>query len=528
MSPRKVMVVDNEQIIRQGLCQALSWAELGFEVTATAKNGREALDLLEQAPFDLILSDIRMPEVNGLELAREVQRRWPTTKVILITGFAEFEYAQEALQYGVADFVVKPTGEEKLRAAVLKARDLLDLQERQEGLKEELKQTERSKTRVEKELFFRTLLEGERLSLVYMLDQAARLKINLKQAQVAEVRLTVQDKSKEALEHALKEARRFLGMSIPEEDSCVLQGGDDSLLVVLLNQDRESAARLLANFLAFIDGFADFDAQVGVSKAIMEPLGFREAARQAHDAQVFLTHEGDLACLFYDQLPEITSQAQERLSALAQRFQLALKHRERGEAKAAILAFSRLAQSERLPWSETQRYALLLHHLMVSALVDHEALAQPADGILITGNFLSALSADNLIPPLLSACNQAFDHLKGRGEEGEDVAAFIAGFIRANLQTDLSLESLAERAHLSPSYLSRLFKRSQGQNISAYIQEARVKKAQELLLNTQLKAYEIAQAVGLEDPVYFSRMFKKATGQSPSEFRERPRKEEGT
>ena len=117
----RVMIVDNEAAIRKGLIHCIHWEELGCQIAAQAEDGVAALEQIASASPDIIIRDIRMPGMDGLELAQAVSERYPHIKVIILTGYPDFSYAQRAIQYHVVDFVLKPTTVENLTHAVEKA-----------------------------------------------------------------------------------------------------------------------------------------------------------------------------------------------------------------------------------------------------------------------------------------------------------------------------------------------------------------------------------------------------------------------
>lgn len=122
----KLLVADDETKIRNGICNYFPWSEIGFEIVAEAKNGRQALEYLIKHEVDVVLSDIKMPVMSGVELAQELYNRKSKTKVVFLTGYKEFEYAQKALQYGVKSYIIKPTKYEELVEVFSRIREELD------------------------------------------------------------------------------------------------------------------------------------------------------------------------------------------------------------------------------------------------------------------------------------------------------------------------------------------------------------------------------------------------------------------
>lgn len=127
-----LLVVDDETKIRNGICNYFPWNEIGFEIIGEAKNGRQALDTILKQQVDVVLSDIKMPVMSGIELAQELYSREISTKVVFLTGYKEFDYAQKALMYGVKSYIIKPTKYEELLATFSRIKDELDRERQQE------------------------------------------------------------------------------------------------------------------------------------------------------------------------------------------------------------------------------------------------------------------------------------------------------------------------------------------------------------------------------------------------------------
>lgn len=122
----RLIIADDEPKIRKGLCSGYPWEKLGFTVTGEAANGSEALDLIAVHPIDVILADIRMPVLSGIDLAKRLHEQNSPVKVVLLSGYRDFEYAQKAIQYGVCEYLVKPTGYDAVISAFKRLRDTLD------------------------------------------------------------------------------------------------------------------------------------------------------------------------------------------------------------------------------------------------------------------------------------------------------------------------------------------------------------------------------------------------------------------
>ncbi|TDF92323.1 response regulator transcription factor [Paenibacillus piri] len=142
----KLLVADDETKIRNGICNYFPWTELGFEIVSEAKNGKQALDFILKHEVDVVLSDIKMPVMSGVELAEELYNRKSKTKVVFLTGYKEFDYAQKALIYGVKSYIIKPTKYEELLEVFSKIKAELDEERQKEAAAPAIVETQAEET----------------------------------------------------------------------------------------------------------------------------------------------------------------------------------------------------------------------------------------------------------------------------------------------------------------------------------------------------------------------------------------------
>lgn len=515
-----VLIVDNEPIIRKGLVNLVDWQALGCQVAGAAENGQQALDMLHRHPVDILITDIRMPGMDGLELTRQVRKTCPDTKIILVTAYSDFEYAQEALRQQVVDFIIKPTSKEKMSAAIHRAKQRLNSDVRQEKLKQVLQEKHQDNLGLQRKLFVEGLLSGNRLSLLYVRTQAARLGLQLKGAHLLCCRvIPPRDTDETGMVLALEEAMEYLKTALPGDDLLLLTAQADEYFALYTGEDPQRLWAALAEYIALAESMAEFNVQIGVSSPLKEALELHQADQQAKEALFYLSYTDRPAHLAYEQIPQVTEEAARALREILQKTKEGFRRQDILPVKEAMEDLENTVKARRIPLAEVRRCMSMLYNICLNTLMDYNLLNENI--LPRPEQFLKETLADSLSQPLLDLAQQIFLLIKGDDRSQEGSVRYIEHYIRNNLEKDLSLEHLASLVHLSPSYLSREFKRLSGENISAYITAERMAKARELLVEGSLKNYEIARLVGYEDPVYFSRAFKKTTGLRPSEFRQK-------
>jgi len=516
-----VMIVDNEAIIRKGLSQCFNWTSLGCKVTDLAADGAEALEKLQANQVDILISDIRMPGIDGLALTREVRKRFPDIKIILVTAYTDFEYAQEALRQQVVDFIIKPTSEEKLRNAVMRAKAMLNQDRHSEDLKRSLHEEHTANLFLQQKLFLEGLIAGNNLSNLYTRTESARLHIDLIGSRLAFVRIDCSvDEGEDRLSGFVEESRRYFSTVFLNHQIIMLSSEASGFLTMVSAQPEIELTALLDEYVSLIDSMTEFNVQIGVSSPIDSILNMRDAAREARDAFFYLSYEGHQVYMLFDHVPQANEEVTQEIRDLLRQTNEAFIQQNLSSIEKAIHSFEILVRRERLPLSEVSRFMSLLYNICINTLINFDLKAAFEKGLLPKEDeFLRDLRIDDLSTSFLTLARESLDiiRLEERGAEGS--VQFVQNYIRLNLEKDLTLDRLAAFTHLSPGYLSRQFKRNVGKNLSTFISNQRIERAKALLEKGDQKNYEVAQAVGIEDPVYFSRVFRKTTGLSPSEYR---------
>lgn len=506
-----VMLVDNEPATPRGLMRLIDWEAHGCRVTSVAEDGRSAVRQIQESPPNIVITDIRMPEMDGLELCRWVREHYPATQLILLTGFPDFEYAQQAIQYQVVDFVLKPTTEETLSAAVKKACGRLRERDGRGGEDQSLL--------LERQMLLGEMIFNNRHSLLYTMNRLHELELDLTSYYV--LSLCVLDRNREESVQ-LRQAREFLTKCWSGYSLYFVSKSDNCCYAVLNMPEGASPEALCVQTVETANLQMDFVLTAGISRLHHNPLHLQQAAREADDAQQFTLYSSQPSVMCCENLPRLSDDTAQVLLRKLKLVETALENRSRDMTLKNLDGLFLFMREAKLPFSSMYQAAALLYNFCTSLLLSHNLSSGelPADCY-----GLQMGTAAELETELRSFVLETLNRI-GRTRENIDSIIYEAKqYIDQNYSANLSLDTLAAQVHLSASYFSKLFKREMGENLSTYIQNIRIERAKTLLLTTNKKAYEIADEVGICDPVYFSKIFKKATGFKPKDYRNRSGKE---
>ncbi len=501
----QVLIVDDEEIVCRGLARFVKWELYGFEVAGTAGSVDEALAFLKKNPVDLAFMDIRMPEKTGLDLLKILRREYPDVKSVILSGYSDFSYAQEAIRGGAVDYLTKPV--------VLK-----DIEELLKRLSREFSER-RKETRIHS-----NRMEALLLSAAKGYSQADPGKFNLPRLE-RWYGLSMVLKDKKLTEEELSEKKEHMRIQISSVvPSAIFLDDEIFSLFCLLPWESDSAFGSLTSLLEQLcTGLEEWSCGASKQKYGLEELheGWEEACKAQHYHRAG-TNEG---IILYQNIETLFSHSSKSLQdVLPELFCLITNPETRSQAPKLLNSALTSLQQQNPTLTQYQSACIsflieLNSFLKNLALKDeelHSGLNRILNRILLSENMQDSTACiTEYLEWLIRLIGQVDEHSLGK-----DVIREIQLFIRHHYAENISLNSLAEQFYLHPNYLSRLFKEKTGCNFVEYLTEVRMEKVKELLRSTDRKITEVCEMAGYDNPRYFSKVFKQYTGLTPREYRE--------
>lgn len=521
----KVLLVDDEEEIREGMARGIDWHSLGFEAPMTAENGVEALEIAEKQRPDVIITDIQMPLMDGLDFIEKASKMLLVTKFIVFSGYDLFEYAQKAVSLKVDKYLLKPFSAADLGAV------LTQLAEKIQQEKDELLNMQRLQERfaasidVFRENFLISCLNG-------LIDQASikRQQKDFGFSEALSYRLVLfelhpQQSEKEQNRSLLSLAIKDIAQeSIQDQEAPILFFYGEYLLWLAVKTPDESLQRITNEICAKMTSTGTLSL-AGISQRAQE---LSQLNRAYHEAQLALDFSSHLDqhtefSLMADDIqngnptPVLVSEVE------ARRLVNALKYGDETAIKELATEIFQVPVEGGFNRIEYRSFLVEWVGVLSRNCTPNGEAEQPE----LIGKISQELESKVSLPFeegcrwFAAWCVQVSQLLQ------QDMQQSSKGQIMQGLDylkehyadPELTAESLSNHLHLSPAYFSVLFKKYTGQTFVAYLTELRVAAAKELLEHTEEKTYLIAEQVGYPEANYFSYVFKKATGASPTRYR---------
>ncbi|MDR0951366.1 MAG: response regulator [Oscillospiraceae bacterium] len=525
----KIMIVDDEREIREGIARKIDWEKSGFELIASAENGQEALELAENLAPDVVITDIKMPFMDGLTLAKLLSERLPAAKVVIFSGFDDFEYAQKAIQYGVTEYILKPVGAQELTATLGELRNRLDVEIQQKNDMDALREHYTRSLPLLHDLFLTRLLDGK-LPAGRITEQAEVYGVRLAGKYFAAALVGCDDGSGATAFGNERElipisVRRLLDEMLLERFEAQICLYNDGVAIVCGLEARERIMELIAvlNFCCVqAKRFLGLTLTVGLGRVCEGAENLRKSAQSAAAALDYRALLGAGQVIYIDDVEparvgELVFDEQD-----ARELAAAVKLGDAEAMERGALRFVSRLRESRLPLKHCQLYFSEMATELVKIVRDYRIDADEVFGPEFDGSFrISRFSSpDELFAWFQETCAAISTAIRReRINSSQQIADRAKAFIAERyFDPALSVEALCGHLHLSPAYFSTLFKRETGVSFVQFLTDTRLAEAVKLLSTTQLKTYEIAERVGYLEPNYFSYVFKKKFGVSPTKY----------
>lgn len=529
-----ILIVEDETQIRGSLEDALR--RFGIDDIRIAGNGSEALALLEERKADLILSDIRMPELDGIALLERVRDRYGDVPFIVLSGYDLFEYAQKALKFGAYAYLLKPVAEAELEDVVRRA--LQELMQKRDLREDELRLQIKlnAGTSELRRRYLTEIVEGKEASgrqarkceeygirfpypfhyvWIAGMDEAVRIAQTMPRSDVELLKYGLENLCLEVFREGGLVAEPFrwddgIGLLLNGDGA----GGQSALGKIAALSERASGLALDVLKLPITAG-------VGHAAERLDgtPASFA-SARRAY-AQKLVHGGGRVYACAAEQEPAPESVS---LDLAAERELLALFEAHRQDEASAFLAqrFApfcvpcsfEIADVSKLNY----RLIVLLNTILRQLGFDADEALGDEYHLYTQVNALQSL--DEMIAWFRQRCMDAFAHIQEKSTRStKKLMGKARDFIAEHFHEAISLELVADHLQISPEYLSREFKKELGENFTDFLLRLRMEKAKFYIREGRYRTYEIANLVGFQNEKYFSKVFKKATGFTPSEFK---------
>lgn len=509
----RLMIVDDEFFVRRGIIESIEWSKYEIEICGEASNGIEALSLLEHIRPDCILTDIKMGEMNGLEFIEHAQMIDKNIVFVILSGYDDFEDARKAISLGVSEYLLKPIGADELISTMLQIK---------QKIRKANELGARRNTSLQSSVMLSWNTPGNTsLSMDSSFFRVFTFRVDNTADLSGQTALTSQKLSLNYIPNIAEEYLTLAGINH------IVKCSDDNIFIVMLNYKNE-----INNFTDFLNCFIEFfhsknhiEITIGCGQEYTGYHNINQSYNQAFSALAYHYHISDTPVIYSDDIPKSLLRNY-MYNPLLQNFKFDIKFfsdlsqltLEQYRSKLSML-FKKIA-NHNLALEEAKTLFLKICIMNLNRL---NAPAQTIARNLGLFNLLDIDSCDTLSDLELqmeNLCRQIQDFQNAETSNSyQNIVDLVMQYVYSHYSEDISLSLLSQKVHVTPNYLSKIFKDTVGENFKEWLTQYRIAKSKELLLDASLKVYEIGSLVGFNDYKHFASVFKKYVGCSAKEYR---------
>jgi len=515
----RVLLVDDEPMAMEALKIAVDWEKLGFAICGECRNGEEALDRIEEVQPDLIITDIRMPVTDGLELIRKTSRKHPFIRYVIMSGYNEFEYAREALKYNVNHYILKPVFEEELTNVLLQIREQLEQVRR-------IKEAEAEKSDADTGIFFDLLLYGK-----IHKDALMSCAPGVIPGSITVWTCAVLDNVKERRNETGFSSTKTIGMDELRTEFSVVGspyrfvypvGHPAGLCGFVIGSCSRAELKKTINALAEkLRVKIPFHFYLAVGNTVTNPGQLAKVLKNAEKALAFRFFRSSETILYYNQVKNYCMKHSFVDSAYLNDFTEAFESIDR---KRLLLTLKNVFEDFREKLTAPEIVEIYVLNVIYRSLAIINRLGGSAEELL-QGCGLSRISVADLSLDLLF--EKLTDYIQGfcqyAGElyhkDQQEEKIKVRNYMLQNYKRSITISEIAGKLFFHPAYLGRQFVRWYGCSFHEYLHRLRIEEAKNLLSGTCLKTHEIAAQLGYCSYGRFLYYFKKFTSYKPNEYR---------
>lgn len=541
----RLLIVDDEPTVRAGLRSYFDWAAYGIEVLGEADDGDVALEMIARDQPDLILTDVRMPSMDGITMSQRVSEKYPDIKIIFVSGHDDADYLKSAMKVSAVDYIFKPVNLQELSTVIKRVVADLDAESSERIHKQELLVKLKEGMPLLREKFLLSMI-GEGAPRSELAERVSFLGLNLPVNGAYWVMVVSVDDLADVMASRSERDRQLLWYSVlnifQELLDVHMKGyvfehrtGEFVGVLRLADADSDSGTEaaealfaLAGDLRSNLSHWLKIGVTIGISDLAGGLTGLAQAYKQAREAADYKWYLGKNRIITMDSL-----EGAEPEDGVMRRFDYehneklisALKADDEGKvAEAVEMIFAGLSYSRPngLKYGRNLCMQLVLaigQLLMELGAGDPELEAKEAELTEALYQKETLKDMRGLVESYLATVGERIR--EKRTGKVANVVDRVRAYIEQNYANGgLTVADIGKAVYLSSTYVSLLFKQETGQTVGEYLTQVRVDKAKELLRDPQYKFYDICYAIGYTDPSYFTKLFKKATGATPSAYRD--------
>ena len=538
----KILIVDDEKRTLNGILNALDWNSYGIDTIQTASNGAAALEICKTFAPDIVLTDINMPKMNGIELSQKIKEILPDTKVAFISGYMDLQYMKSAFKNDVVDYIFKPINISELEQTISKITNIITVKKQKSSYLQKIESQLHFSFPVLRDKFFFNLVTKDDLNRSQIADKLQFLELDFDVDDYYSVFVIRSDNRSITGKHLTSLNGNLLSVAITNISleilehhgkGCCFESAEDEIacLVCFGSEENVSSSTVVveerleaiaADIHSSVNNALDLSITIGIGEWVkgLDRASYSYGCAKRALARRFQLGNNRIIYADSSSAHSISYQYvnytdyQKIFSALSDcNLALALETVNK--------IFDLYSSSSDISRPQVVYSCMQMISNANGAIIEN--VGSTNEIIIILGETNARLQRCGTLEEMKEVvtryCQYAVECISESNKRDEsELIQRIRNYIKENYAKNITLQSLAKEVYLSPAYICLLFKQETDETVINYLTEVRMDQAKSLLRRKDLRISSVGEEVGYTDPKYFSRIFKKFTGQTPSEY----------
>jgi Response regulator containing CheY-like receiver domain and AraC-type DNA-binding domain len=532
----KLIIIDDDDYVIEGLKKFIDWRGIGVEIVDTASNGEEGISKIRQLRPDIVLTDISMPIMDGIEMTRIIHQEGIEARVVILTGYSEFDYAREAIKYGVSEYILKPSMPDEICNIIKRVVDICEEEKKKVEDEKLLRERLIQSMPVLTEKFIEELFEGSIGSEQEIMGKAEILGLDFNNKSYRVLAFHI-DSYNDFTKGYKEGDRQFIKFSLlgiicklldVKNTYLNFKGSNSHVLLITQKEadEKDEDEWITDRLVGLIEKCKlqyGTSISIGIGEQVYEVLRIHESYCQCLESLKYKMYFGNGKVIFYKDIKQ--TEYTVPVLQLYERDKLIDGLKMRNPSMVQQCLDDMFTNIRNIRHIHFDYLKTALFEMMGTVSLILYQIGEKMPDIFSAGrnSYLEDMESKETIDELYVWLTDFFQKIfKTIGQKGNyknmRVVNQILEYIKENYDKDISLNELSKQIYLTPNYLSTILSQSTGENFMEYLTKYRIEKAKLLLNQGKHKVYEVGDMVGYKNPDYFRRVFKEYVGVSPSEY----------
>ncbi|ADL52888.1 response regulator transcription factor [Clostridium cellulovorans] len=522
----KVLIVDDDKIIRKGLIKIISRKCPEVIIAGEATNGKNALHQLEQLDVNVVITDIKMPIMDGTELVEEISKLYPNIITVVLSGFDDYKYVRSVMKKGAVDYLLKPISEDELERIFKEAEEKLSSITKEELILKEVNESLNGIENLVEEKYLLKLIYNSQEFIKEGLSRIGKDNFD-KDGKFRAIVIGRDIFSKmiiekepisnifDSLKLELVDVIRKAGLS-----NKTLFGEVKGNIAIIIKYEEPEEIKDCIKILLNAINTEDISASVGISEEYGSITVTEKYFPQALKALSYRFYFGFNSIIDFNEIKERENSVDlQKINELEEALIKSIEICKSKEVKGAVERIITFLAEKNVPPDVFRRKLHNIISAIIALIPEVQYFNEESDEnkiLFIIDNLQTLWEMKTELPVLIYKMSEEIKDI--RLSRSTKIIELAKTYIEENYDRELTLKEVAEEVYLNPNYFSELFKAQTGKNFIDYLIEKRIKSSQEMLRKSTYKIYQVAEMVGYQEVTSFNRAFKKVVGISPSEY----------